>query len=201
MDQFNLDKYLLASDDLFEQLEADQFASKCRRFSYSIDDSIQVKDGHIDSELEFLYSGISAPPSSPADSTIGAIVVPLDTFQVPHLQNDNDGGIYYDADDELLKEVTHNVPLLISSYTDMSLYKIPKNITSDAHKIWKAATIPEIDTIYNIERQLFEWASNNASLDIRDNKIISIKWKSLSGYEFKSSWPAFIKWILCASVD
>ncbi len=203
MDKFNLDRYLLASDDLFEQLEADQFASKCRRFSYSIDDSIQVKDEHIDSELEFLYSDISAPPSSPADSTVGATVVPLDTFQVPYLQNDNDGGIYYDADDELLKEEQEprNVPLLISSYTDMTLYKIPKNITSDAYKIWKAATIPEIDTIYNIERQLFEWASNNTSLEIRDNKIVSIKWKSLRGYGFQSSWAAFIKWILCASVN
>jgi hypothetical protein len=144
-----------------------------------------------------------APPSSPADGTVGAIVVPLDTFQVPHLQNDNDGGIYYDADDGRLKEEEqepHNVPLLISSYTDMTLYKIPKSITSDAHKIWKAATIPEIDTMYNIERQLFEWACNNASLEIRDNKIISIKWKSLGGYGFQSSWTAFVKWIICASV-
>ncbi len=82
----------------------------------------------------------------------------------------------------------------------MALYKIPKNVLSDAHKIWKIATIPEVDTIYNIEHQLFEWASNNAFLEIRDNKIISIKWKSLSGYYFKSSWSAFIKWIICASV-
>jgi hypothetical protein len=202
MDHFNLDNYLMASDDLFEQLEADQFASKCRRFSYSIDDRVEVKDNTIDDELELLYSGITAPPSSPADSTVGATVVPLDTFQIPHLQNDNDGGIYYDADNEFLKEEQEprNVPLLISSYNDMKLYKIPKNISSDAHKIWNAATIPEIDTIYNIERQLFEWASNNASLEIHDNKIVSIKWKSASGYSFKSSWVAFLKWIICASV-
>ena len=82
----------------------------------------------------------------------------------------------------------------------MALYKIPKNVSSDVHKIWKAAKIPEIDTMYQIERQLFEWASINATLELRNTKIISIKWKSSSGYGFKSSWTAFIKWIICASV-
>ena len=192
MDSFNLNNYLTSSEDVFEQLGMDNFISKSRRFSYSIDDSSEI-----DEELDFLYSGITATPSTPISQ---AVVVPLDTFKIPHLQNDNDDGIYYDADDEFVKDDSQKAPPLISSYTDMTLYKIPKNILSDAHKIWKAATIPEIDTIYNIERQLFEWATNNASLDIRNNKIIGIKWKSANGCGFQSTWPAFIKWFICASV-
>jgi hypothetical protein len=196
MDTFNLDSYLTDNKDVFEELGTDKFTSKCRRFSYSIDDIIEVNDSEIDNELEFLYSGITAPPSTP---TAQAVAVPLDIIQLPQIKT-NDGCITYDPDYQILNIDSQKSQLLISSYTDMTLYKIPKNVLSDSHKIWNAATIPEVDTIYNIERQLFDWASMNASLEIRDNKIVSIKWKSDSGYVFKSSWPAFIKWIICASV-
>ncbi len=159
------------NDDVFQLLESESFDTKCRWFSCSIDEN----DGEYeDNELMFLHSGLVPPPSSPIIEDSGII----------YSDNTNEDENKY----------------LISSKTDYSFYNIPKRITSDAYKIWKDANIPETDTIYHIELKLLEWARINATLEIMDNKIISITWKSVSGCGFQSSWSAFIKWIICASV-
>lgn len=194
MDNFNIDKYLYANDDIFQQLDNNMhFNDKSRRFSLSIDGSFNTE---YDEEIEFLTSDI--------------LSVTPNTFEVPKI----DSCIYYDpgTDNILYSSPNYNLveeiliqgipksQLIINSKMDISFYKIPINRRSDPYRIWNEAGIPELETLYRIETSLLDWANKFAELKISDGKITKIKWKSNSGYEVNSSWPAFIKWILCASL-
>jgi hypothetical protein len=180
MEHFDLDKYLNANSDVFDQLEDTiQFNTKSRRFSLSIDDGYNTD---YDEEIAFLTNTPSTTPE----------------FEVAQLDN----SLCYDPDlveDKLIQDIPKS-QLLISSKTDISFHKIPKNKGCAAYKIWNEAGIPELETLHRIESSLLDWADKSAELEISDGKITKIKWKSCSGYDFQSSWTAFIKWILCASM-
>ena len=91
--------------------------------------------------------------------------------------------------------------LIISSYSDTTLYKCPTKKSLDARHIWKSAKIPKNAISYDIESRLLDLSFTYASLEIFDRKILFIKWNTLSNSKCQSTWRGFIRWILCATVS
>lgn len=91
--------------------------------------------------------------------------------------------------------------LLISSFSDKQLYRQPNKKSYDARKIWRYAKVSHNATIREIEMKLLDWAFTYASLVIENNTIKSITWNIHSGDKCASSWSAFLKWIICASLS
>ena len=89
--------------------------------------------------------------------------------------------------------------LLISSPLDTTLYKAPKS--GDAVMIWKYAKIPAQACIREIESGLIDWAFTYATLEVIEGHISKVIWTTQSECKCSSSWSAFIRWILCASVS
>lgn len=118
------------------------------------------------------YQILSVPPTSPNDNII------TDNLNIHYSIND----------------------LLITSPLNKKQYKCPTHNSHDAQNIWISAKIPNYSTIYNIELLLLNWAFTYASLEISDNKIISIKWNT-NNSKCQSTWKCFIRWIICASTS
>jgi hypothetical protein len=178
-----------------------------RRFSLSL--PTEFDDIQLDSVEKFIEIP-SAPPPSPELEYISTerltIQVPDDDFYI-----DLNNNAYHSSDDDYkygihIKDIQGSLnfskeELLISSTSDITNYKCPPRISSDARKIWKSANIPRISNAREIEILLLNWAFTYASLEIRDRKIISINWQSKSNCRCQSTWKAFIKWILCACLS
>lgn len=90
--------------------------------------------------------------------------------------------------------------ILISSPEDRTSYKIPSRQSQDARRIWKEAKIHSISFPYDIEKRLLNWASKYAYLEVKNNIVISITWKTKSECKCSSSWRTFLRWMMCASV-
>jgi len=89
--------------------------------------------------------------------------------------------------------------LLISSPLDTTLYKVPKS--GDVVNIWKYAKIPAQACIRDIESGLIDWAFTYATLEVTEGRISKVIWTTQNDCKCSSSWSAFIRWILCASIS
>lgn len=191
--------------DVFEELDQIQSQTKLRRFSLSLP---EIDQDTIDQELaninELLYPSPTPPPSPQITYDKSSIILQipdednfyLDPFPIDSSESEDETPIsdiqstlHFSKDD-----------LLISSYNDKTLYKKPSRKSSDARKIWKQAKIPKASVIHDIESLLLDWAFTHSFLEIEDKKIKSIIWRSKSNCRCQSTWPAFLKWILCASL-
>jgi hypothetical protein len=92
--------------------------------------------------------------------------------------------------------------LLVFYNSEPKRYKRPDTNTIDVFHIWKNANIPKVASIQDIEILLLDWAHTYASLEIdeKDKKITKITWHLLNKTICISTWSAFIKWIICASI-
>lgn len=157
--------------DVFEEI----LGTHNRRLSLSIPEEYDTYNTY-DSEIAFICKSmpIAPPPSPSSHSHIKDIQTSLD----------------------YPKQV-----LFISSLHNRRVYKMPHIKSIDAYKIWNEAGIP-LNAYENIiESQLLDWAYTYAQLEIVDRKIVSIKWSGSSNSICEASWPAFLKWILCASIS
>jgi hypothetical protein len=90
--------------------------------------------------------------------------------------------------------------LYVTSNLDKTVYFMPPKTSGDARKIWRYAKIPAWSFIRDIEIQLIDWAYTYANLYIEDRQIKKITWMTQSNSKCSSTWPAFIKWIICAGI-
>lgn len=201
-ERFDMHKYV-SEPDIFDELEG--IKQIPRRFSLSLPD--EFDDVHMDT-IEQNIEIPSAPPSSPQQEPIPTqrltIQIPDDDFYLD--LNDNSYNSSDDEKDEPIKDIQGSLgfskeDLLISSIRDIMLYKCPPRKSFDARKIWKLAKIPRRAYIREIETLLLDWAFTYAVLEISGKKIVKISWTSKSNCHCQSTWPAFIRWIVCASVS
>lgn len=89
--------------------------------------------------------------------------------------------------------------LTTTANTDKQIYKVPPPTSRDARQIWMKASIPNMATIRTVERRLLDWALTNAILQITDGSITHITWNTAHRCVCSSSWPAFLRWIICAA--
>ncbi len=202
--KFNIIEYTAQNDyvDVFDELET---LKKSRRFSLSLPEDFD--DIHLESVEQFIQTP-SAPPSSPQLEPVPTerltIQVPDDDFYLDLNENS-----YHSSDEEKetqIKDIQTSLgfskeDLLITSLADKTLYKCPPQKSFDARKIWKLAKIPRHAYIRDIETLLLDWAFTYAVLEISDKKIVNITWKSKSNCRCESTWPAFLRWMLCATVS
>jgi hypothetical protein len=175
--------------DIFEELQNMRNATNFRRFSFSVPTA--------ESTAETL-----ANPKSELDI--------VESEQSVSIQFPDDTYFYYYDDDSSLPPAPSNIQdsltfpkelLFTTSELDNTIFKIPPYNSYDARKIWECARIPSIATIRLIETLLLDWAYTYASLEIVNNSIKRITWKSTSGCVCHSKWPTFVHWMICASVS
>lgn len=184
-------------NDVFKEIDSIRKSTFPRRFSFSIpnDDNDHTPASQLNIP--------PVPPSSPQlDST------PKLSILVP----DNDD-FYLDATDNLpssddeetqINDIQNSLnfskqDLIISPDNDKTLYKLPPRKSYDARHIWKMSKIPRVAYIRDIEWLVLDWAFTYAHLEISNKKIKSITWKSKSKCLCKSSWQAFLHWLICAT--
>jgi hypothetical protein len=86
---------------------------------------------------------------------------------------------------------------LTTTSKDIQLYRRPSHKSHDANTVWRQAYLPDFATLHNIEIQLVEWALTNATLVVKDKKIMSITWKNVNNISCSSNWSTFLKWMIC----
>ena len=212
--KFNIHQFINSSSnepstytDVFEELDQIKTQNKLRRFSFSIPDNFPDHES-IEIELANInQSNVSpTPPPSPqitCDKSTITLQIPddLNNFYLEPFPIDSSES----EDDKPISDIQSTIhfskeDLLISSYMDRTLYKKPSRKSADARKIWKQAKIPKAAISRDIESLVLDWAFTHASLEIKGKKIQSITWTSKSNCNCQSTWRAFLKWILCASL-
>jgi hypothetical protein len=209
--KFNIHQFINSSSnepstytDVFEELEEIRTQNKLRRFSFSIPESdhnpIEIELANINN-----FNVSPTPPSSPQiiyDKSSITLQIPeddnfyLEAFPIDSSESDDDKPI---SDIQTTLHFSKE-DLLISSHNDRTVYKKPSRKSADARKIWKQAKIRRSAVTSDIESLLLDWAFTHAFLEIEGKKIKSIIWKSKSNCRCQSTWAAFLKWILCASL-
>jgi hypothetical protein len=194
--QFDMHTYI-SHPDIFDELEEDLAKSK-RRFSLSL-----PKEFDDDVSLDSIEESIQVPPAPPPSPTQRPTIEISDEDSYLNLHSYNSSD---DEKEEPIKDIQGSLgfskeDLLISSTRDIMLYKCPPRKSFDARKIWKLAKIPRRAYIREIETLLLDWAFTYAVLEISGKKIVKISWTSKSNCHCQSTWPAFIRWIICASVS
>jgi hypothetical protein len=185
----------VSEPDIFDELEG--IKKSPRRFSLSLPK--EFDDVHMDT----IEESIQIPPAPPPS--------PRPTIQISDEDYiDLNIHSYHSSDEEQepqqIKDIQSSLgfskeDLLISSLLDKTIYKCPPRKSFDARKIWKLAKIPQRTYIRNIEILLLDWAFTYAVLEISGKKIVKITWTSKSNCRCESTWAAFVRWIVCASVS
>jgi hypothetical protein len=191
--KFNLLEYIYADGDSKLDIEMSG------RFSFSIPPNI-IQENY------FSPAGVS-PPSSPplrpnTDERV-AVLIPEDDFYL----NDLDAAADDDSEaggPEPLKDIQDMLDypkdcLLITSHYSKVFYKRPGHAAADARHIWKQAHLPRSACIQDIEYLLLDWAFTYAHLEIKDRTVREVAWLTKSQCVCRSTWSAFLHWILCAS--
>jgi len=178
--------------DVFDELnyvtiELPTIGTSGRRFSFSIPEDIEI-------------SIPVAPPPSPTITPFNrpAIFIPDDDFYFELCHEDSISPTQRPLPDIQTALDFPKQELFISQITDINNYKRPPKKSHDARKIWKAAYIPKLATIRQIEVALLDWAYTYAYLEIKDKKIVSITWKSDSQCTCRAKWASFLRWMICA---
>jgi hypothetical protein len=182
-----MDVFEEINDDNYINIELPMIPNGSRRFSFSIPEPIENKQP-------------LAPPPSPEILPFErpAILIPDDDFYFELCHEDSLSPTYKSLPDI---QTTLDFPkdeLFISTITDKTTYKQPPKKSHDALKIWKAAYIPKLANIRQIEIALLDWAYNYAHLEIKDKKILSITWISDSQCTCRAKWSSFLRWMICA---
>lgn len=216
--KFNLIKYISedehkeAPTDVFDELEYIRVLNDTRRFSFSIPgDTIKLNENYFAEPISPPPpppppSPPASPPSSPTlNSTPKVpIEIPDDDFYLDRTEfypeNDSDT----DKSPLPLNDIQNELKfpkeyLLTSNPYDKSLYKRPPRKSFDARKIWKQAHIPRNACIRDIEYLLLDWAYTYARLQIENQKIKLIIWRSQSNCICQATWTSFLRWIICSS--
>lgn len=89
--------------------------------------------------------------------------------------------------------------LYVTSNLDKTVYFMPPKTSGDTRKIWRYAKIPAWAFARDIEIQLIDWAYTYAELVIEDRRIKKITWTTKSNSKCSSTWPAFVRWIICST--
>jgi hypothetical protein len=213
--KFNLIKYISEDEtkeptnDVFDELEYIRIISDPRRFSFSIPgECIELDENYFRKPT----SPPQPPCSPPSSPTLQPLSTPKVTIEIPEEDD------FYldrtecfpgnDSDTEKtptpLKDIQDeiNYPkerLLTSNPSDKALYKRPPKKSFDARKIWKQAHIPRHACIRDIEYLLLDWAYTYARLQIENQKITLIIWRSHSNCICQATWTSFLRWIICSS--
>lgn len=201
-----------ASNDVFDELEYIRVLNDARRFSFSIPgDCVELNENYFKkpSSPPPPPPSPSSPPSSPA---LNPLSTPKVTIEIP-----DEDAFYLDRmecipeiDSETektpspLRDIQNEInfpkeKLLISNPCDRALYKRPPKKSFDARKIWRQAHIPRHACIRDIEYLLLDWAYTYARLQIENQKITLVIWRSHSNCLCQASWTSFLRWIICSS--
>jgi hypothetical protein len=168
---------------------------------FSLEKYIEEDDG----ELDIAADNISADNNLFGGNRRFSLSLPNSVISATNLAiriPDNDD---FTLNDDSLTDCDKEIDvdkamLLTSSRKNKSVYKKPSLTSGDARKLWEDAGIPTLTYMYTIEEKLLNWALNHAHLEIKDMKIQRIIWESPSSKCIcKSSWNAFLRWIICAS--
>ena len=153
-----------------------------------------------------------APPSSPPQQ---GCTEPVSDERVAILiPDDDDDDFYINRLDSPTSPQATTVPpltdiqtildypkecLLTASYDNKTFYTIPPLSAADARHIWIHAHIPRQACIQDIEYLLLDWAYTYAHLEISDRRVKHIAWPTSSNCICQATWPAFLRWIICAT--
>jgi hypothetical protein len=181
---FITDNYYTCDTDVFDELDSIQRPVSRNRFSFSIPEDV-----------------IPPPPPSSPDLT------PRLTIDIPEDKHDDVELTTFELDSNpptpsnIQFNIDFNKDILLISSDSKQIYRRPPKSSIDARKVWRYAKIPSIATIREIEYKLLDWAFTYASLEITDKKIKRITWRTHSNCVCSCSWPAFLRWIVCASTS
>lgn len=181
-------------EELYVSIELPTLHNDERRFSFSIPNP---------TENMVLATPSVAPPAPPPSPTImplerPVILIPDDDFYFELCAEDSLSPPHSPLIDiqTVLDFPKHE--LYLTAITDENIYKEPPKQSHDARKVWRAAQLPRVSTIREVEIALLNWANTYARLEIKDRKILSITWISESKCTCRSTWAAFIRWMACA---
>jgi hypothetical protein len=172
------------------------------RFSFSIPPDTIVEN--------YFAAGGGSPPSSPqlrpnVDERVAILIPEEDDFYLNGLDaaKDNDSEAGSPSSVEPLRDIQNMLDypkacLLITSHYAKVFYKRPGHAAADARHIWKQAHLPRSACIQDIEYLLLDWAFTYAHLEIKDRTVREVAWLTKSQCVCRSTWSAFLHWILCA---